>query len=69
MEGLIPPWVVPGVSFRETYGNSNDKLWHVRGVVDGAVVCRYWRRHKNRWQYEVLDWTWFDVFNDRLIRK
>jgi hypothetical protein len=68
-EQTIPQWALPGTSFYEHYERSgavNNRLWHVRAIVDGAAVCRYWRRGKQRWQYEVLDWTWFHVLNGRL---
>lgn len=62
----LPNWVIPGVSFDETYGNENDTLWHVRGIVDGMAVCRRWRKEKQRWHYEVLSPIWFDTLNGRL---
>ena len=30
------------------------RLWHVRAKADGAVVCRCWRRGRQRWSYEVF---------------
>lgn len=33
--------------------NDNNKLLHVRGFVDGRVIFRYWRFHKQRWEYEI----------------
>ncbi len=29
-------------------------LGHIRGHVDGRYVIRWWRKHKNRWHYEVI---------------
>jgi hypothetical protein len=62
----LPAWVSVGRSFEERYGNENDVLWHVRGLVDGMAVCRRWRAEKRRWHYEVLHPIWFDVLKDRL---
>lgn len=55
----LPEWAVPGASFDETYGNDQDKLWHVRGIVDEQAVCRSWHRGKQCWRYEVLSPAWF----------
>ena len=32
----------------------NDKLGHVRGFIDDGVVIRWWRAHKQRWEYEFV---------------
>lgn len=32
---------------------SGPKKCHVRGIVDGRVVFRWWNRYKQRWVYEV----------------
>ncbi len=65
----LTEWVQPGVSFSLFYqrGNPNNMRYHVRGIVDGQVVVRYWRKTKGWWHYEVLDPTWFEV-NDRYIK-
>jgi hypothetical protein len=42
-----PPKV--GSKFRDLEGD----LCHVRGIVDGQVVYRFWARHKSRWAYRV----------------
>lgn len=65
----LPNWVLPGVSFDETYGNENDHLWHIRGIVDGMAVCRRWRQAKRRWHYEVLDPIWFETFKNQLRQR
>jgi hypothetical protein len=57
----LPDWVKPGVSFEEAYGNHNDRLWHVRAIVDDGAVCRCWRKSKQRWHYEWLSPVWFFV--------
>jgi hypothetical protein len=62
----LPDWVKPGVSFRLVFGNSQDTLWHVRGIVDGMAVCRRWRSEKQRWAYEVQNETFFDVNRDHI---
>ena len=28
---------------------------HVRAIVDGRAVIRWWRAAKQRWEYEVID--------------
>jgi hypothetical protein len=35
---------------------------HVRGLVDGLLVFRWWRASKQRWEYEV---TYMDLVNDQ----
>ena len=47
----LPDWVVVGASFRETHAHG--RLLHVRGIVDGQAVLRYWRTSKRYWQYVV----------------
>jgi hypothetical protein len=50
-----PPKV--GSKFRDLYGD----LCHVRAVVDGQVVYRFWARHKSRWFYKVEDRYFFET--------
>lgn len=57
----LPTWVKPDTSFAVVFGNANDTLWHVRGIVDGLAVCREWWPTKRRWKYEVLDPAFFEV--------
>ena len=52
-----PPPV--GSKLRTQYGNHCDKLWHVRGHVDGLLVLRRWMRRRQRWQYEVEGPAWW----------
>lgn len=41
-------------------GNRNNKLIHIRAVVDGEyVVYRYW--WQVRWNYRLVDPTFFEV--------
>lgn len=35
--------------------NSRRPKCHVRGIVDGLLVIRWWRASKQCWEYEVLD--------------
>lgn len=37
--------------------NVNNKLFHVRGRVDGLAVVRWWAH--GRWVYEVMTWHSF----------
>lgn len=43
-----------GDTFSNPYISGNPKC-HVRGFVDGLAVVRWWRRGKQRWEYEVVD--------------
>ncbi len=58
-------WPPPvGAKLRETYGHPGghlDKLWHVRGHVDGLIVVRRWFKRKQCWHYEVLSLVWWHV--------
>jgi len=36
---------------------------HVRGIVDGLLVVRWWRVSKQRWEYEVM---WPDILDEIL---
>ena len=42
-------------------GNPNNKLYHVRGVVDcWGIVVRTWWKQKRRWHYTVeMAWSLF----------
>jgi hypothetical protein len=62
LECEIPEWVQPGASFKSDYM----RLKHVRAIVDGQAVCRFWKRSKHHWQYEVLDAVWFQVYEKHL---
>jgi hypothetical protein len=45
----------PGTSWRSKVlcGSAVGSRIHVRGVVDDQIVYRWWRYHKQRWQYQV----------------
>ena len=45
----------PGQSFHIFYykGNPNNRLVHVRGIVDDQIVTRSWGYHRCRWLYGV----------------
>ena len=53
--GRIPVECEVGSRFRVVYGpgNPNNRLWHVRGFVDGQAVCRTWELHRARWRYDM----------------
>ncbi len=60
-------WPLPiGTKIRTTFGNSRDKLYHVRGIVDDMLVIRWWRKGKRRWEYDVFDDTWLNVYRKHL---
>ena len=43
-----------GDTFLHPYQITPSKC-HVRGSVDGLLVCRWWRRSKQCWEYVVFD--------------
>lgn len=53
----LPDWAVPGRRFRYDYGknNPNTRSFQIRGIVDGMIVVRWWRKRKQWWHYEVID--------------
>ena len=54
----FPPPV--GTEIRIVYGNHNDRLYHVRGIVDDNIVVRHWQHSRKRWVYEVFAaWWWW----------
>lgn len=62
----LPHWCKPGVSFTLDYGPENPAsktVYHVRGIVDGRAVMRYWRPVKRRWEYFVEDDVYFMVLS------
>ncbi|TGV72775.1 hypothetical protein EN801_042390, partial [Mesorhizobium sp. M00.F.Ca.ET.158.01.1.1] len=61
-DNALPDWVKPGAVYRV-----GDRKYHVRGIVDGMAVVRYWRRAKQRWEYSVEDDTYFAVYGDRVV--
>lgn len=65
----LPEWIKPGVKFRVFYGegNVNNRVMHVRGVVDGWAVVRSWSRAKQRWNYTVKHPVFFAVNEDCII--
>jgi hypothetical protein len=60
---MLPSWVKPGVSFRH---GITGYIFHIRGMVDGRAVVRYWSNTKQRWNYEVYHDTFFVVNADCL---
>lgn len=62
-EYRLPDWVKPGAKFRVKVGNSI--LYHVRAVVDGQAVCRWWRPGRG-WEHKVLEPEYFDVYREHI---
>jgi len=57
----------PGHSFHVYYnkGNRNNRLYHVRAVVDGEqIVTRCWSYIKGRWVYAVNEHYWYKTLAD-----
>lgn len=50
-----------GDTFRHPLNSRHPKC-HVRGVIDGLLVIRWWRAAKQRWEYEVM---YPDLFKER----
>lgn len=61
----LPEQCVEGASFRVNYGrgNPNNRLFHVRGEVDGRAIVRTWRTDKVSWRYEI--WSAVDFWSRR----
>ena len=56
-----------GDSFRINYGkgNVNNRLLHIRGIVDDKVICRRWNVGRG-WRYEMLDVMTFEYNKDHI---
>lgn len=63
---MLPDWVRPGASYTM---KTTRIVHHVRAIVDDQAVVRYWRRSKQRWQYECLDEYWYLAFDDQIKRR
>lgn len=53
----------PGMRLRFDYGpgNTDNRLYHVRAVVDDSyVVVRSWYRERRRWHYSVMHRVYLD---------
>lgn len=61
-ESILPDWVKPGAMFVYTGKAYDGRKFHVRGIVDGMAVIRFWRPAKRRWQYIVEDDLYFEAF-------
>lgn len=64
-------WVIEHVNknhcLKLFYGkdNPNNKIIHVRGVVDNdKVVFCYWLKHKQYWFYKVEDMYLFELWRE-----
>lgn len=57
----------PGSQWRLFYGpgNINNRLYHVRAVVDEEwVVVRWWRKNRNEWFYQIISiYSWQTSIN------
>ena len=42
-------------------GNPNNRLYHVRAIVDGMYVLRHWGYRKRQWIYTVESPLYFQV--------
>jgi len=50
-------------------GNPNNRLLHIREVVDGNwIVYKIWDRHKKYWVYRVEHISWFTIRYDHLAQ-
>lgn len=52
--------------------NINNRLYHVRGFVDGRLILRTWYRSKNRWEYIIwqeIEWIVFCPYITIIRRK
>lgn len=64
----------PGDSVRFFYseGNPNNRLIHIRSIVDGEwIVFRVWSRRKRMWRYQVEHWYYFEVSREywRIVKR
>jgi hypothetical protein len=65
-EFSLPDYVVPGATIRWFWGegNPNNKLVHIRAIVDDEwVVYRWWSRRKG-WRYKI-EWAYWFWLLDR----
>ena len=56
--------IQPGHAVRVFYnpGNINNRLIHIRAIVDeDQVVFRWWSKHKQCWIYQVEDMYYFTL--------
>lgn len=54
--------VVMGASYRTCYGpdpNPNNRLYHIRGIVDDQVAVRTWVPRKQCWSYSFVPHYYF----------
>jgi len=55
----------PGLKIRLRFedGNINNKLMHIRAIIDGSVIvyCTWSKRHQN-WRYEIEN-PYFFLYN------
>lgn len=57
----------PGTKWRVFFnpGNTNNKLVHIRAVVDDCViVSKFWSYGKQSWVYEIDHVSWFQMLDD-----
>lgn len=63
---IAPGWTIgPGDEIRVYFneGNINNKLLHVRAIVDGEwVVTKTWQKRRKRWHYAVEHAVYFEHF-------
>lgn len=47
-------------------GNINNRIYHVRGFVDGLVAVRVWSKRKQYYQYSFLSQYELDINRDNI---
>lgn len=69
IEGHAHSAITPGNSFRIYYGkqNFNNKLIHVRSIVDDYVVFRIWFKRKKYWSYQIEPLYYFQILIDKKV--
>ena len=62
----IPDDIQVGSSFRIYYDedNPNNKVIHVRGLVDDQIVIRHWNYRRQCWTYEIKNHIYFEVLEN-----
>jgi len=51
-----PKCLPVGTKWKPSYAlESRSQLRHVRAVVDERMICRWWSKCGQSWQYEIVD--------------
>ena len=59
-ESAIRSKVKVGDTYHIDYGNQNDRIIHIRAIVDRQYVIRSWNRHRLGWSYDIVPWYYFE---------